>query len=138
LDWQLVGNEWYSLSASAAIGGYIHLRNNYAIFSGLELGQRFTAASGLFGDVILGAAYLHSFPHGTIYQLDATGTVSEVANLGQGGFRPSLSLGVGLDWSKISSVDLRNFLRLEVFGQYPYNNALLLHAAVQLGCSFTW
>jgi hypothetical protein len=100
----------------------------WGLFLSAALGYRLTFFSMFYLEALLGAGYLHTFVDGAVYRED--GQVA--AYHGSPAVMPRIALGSGLRLG-----NLEPFLRIETFGQYPYNNALLPHAALAAGCSFS-
>ena len=133
LEKYLLRSRRYKLFVGANLGGYVHHRNHKALFANLQLGQRITFRSGWFLDQSVGVGYLRTFLDGEVYAVDSDGSVEQVANTGRPHFMPSVSVGVGYDFTKKGLANLQLFLRPQVFWQMPFNNYSLLHIGLQAG-----
>ncbi|WNG33113.1 hypothetical protein F0U61_05400 [Archangium violaceum] len=118
------------------LGGYVHPRNHVGLFASAEMGGRLTAPFGLYGELLVGAGYLHSFLQGPVYEVSRDGSVLPAADAGRPAVMPTASLGLGWDLQRNGVAPLALFTRLTLFGQFPFNQRLLPHAAVQLGVRF--
>lgn len=127
-------SEKYQMILSASAGGYVHIRNNKSLFVRGQWGQRVCFKKGLFVDQFLGIGYLHQFTHGgELYEVLPNGAVVETPDSGQPLFMPSVSLGVGYDFSKNSASKLSVYLRPELFWKAPFNGYYLTHLAINAG-----
>jgi hypothetical protein len=136
----LVGIEYRLAPASAAerggtrlllaanFGSYVHVRNHVGLFVDAELGVRHGFRSGVFVDAFAGLGYLHTFLAAPVYEVGAAGHVTRVTDFGRPAFMPVLGAGTGYETRSLAV-----FLRAETFGQYPFNQHLLPHAAVLVG-----
>jgi hypothetical protein len=98
--------------------------------------KTFTCGYGLnFG---VGIGYLHTWPHGgKIYTVDDNGTVDIKTNWGKPSLMPSLKLGLlSWDFRRRSSLPLRLFSDIIIFGEYLYNDYIMPHAALNLGATY--
>jgi len=119
-----------SLAGAANLGGYVHVRNHVGVMADAELGYRFTFGSGLLVEGFAGLGYLHTFAAAPVYTVE-DGKAEQVVDLGRPSFMPVVSLGVG--WQLAS---LAPYVRVESFGQYPFNDHLLPHFALLVGARF--
>lgn len=115
-------------------GGYFHDQNNNAFFIDAYIGSRFTTPVGYFGDILLGAGYLHTWPDGVIYTgVDSEGNLIEKDYPGDPHLKLNLSLGlIGWDFSKRTQLPVTGVVRMAIFGEYPYNDFMLPHTALQI------
>lgn len=123
----------YKLIAASKAGMYLHPHSHGAAFLDAELGQRVTAIYGLYGDLFTGVGYMHSWPWGDIYERAADGGVQRKRNLGHARVKFGGGLGLGWDLSKNSVAPLSVFLRLDLFGEAPFNKGIALHGALMAG-----
>ena len=137
VEYYILENSWYRLFLGGNLGGYVHIRNHIGLFVDAEIGNRFTAPFGLFGEILTGVGYLHTWPQGIIFERDADGGIREANNLGYPHLMPTLSLGFGWDFSRNDLPPVAYFIRLNAFGEYPFNGYLLPHVALQTGISIT-
>jgi hypothetical protein len=129
----LASDDRHALLVTLNVGSYLHLKNHVGVFASSELAYRLTLPVGLVLEAMIGLGYLHTFLQGALYAADATGAVHAVTDVGRPAFMPTASLGVGLDLAQKQGPPLTAFVRLTGFGQYPFNERMLPHAAVQVG-----
>lgn len=115
-------------------GGYFHDQNHNAFFVDSYIGNRFTTPVGYFGDILLGVGYLHTWPDGVVYTgVDDNGNLIEKDHPGDPHLKLNLSLGIiGWDMGKRTNLPLTGVARVVTFGEYPYNDFLLPHVALQI------
>jgi hypothetical protein len=116
--------------AAANAGTYIHFRNHVGVRIDAQAGYRFTFGSGVFVEGFAGLGYLHTFLGADVYEVSDDGRVSQVTDWGRPAFMPTASLGGGFNWQRAR---IAPFLRVEAFGQYPFNDNMLPHFALLLG-----
>jgi hypothetical protein len=131
VEYRLLDGDWGALFVTGNLGSYVHVRNHVGAFLDSELGYRFTYASGYQLEALAGLGYLHTFLAAPVYEVDAAGHVNRVFDAGRPAFMPTFALGTGWRFDKFAP-----FLRLQAFGQYPFNHQLLPHAALLLGARF--
>jgi hypothetical protein len=118
----------------ADVGVYWHARYDVAFFVLPQLGYRLVLPRGFRLEALLGLGYLHTFADGTVYQANG-GTATTVDDRGHAALMTSAMLGVGWDFTVGNHAPFSLFLRAGIFGQYPYNTAVLPHLQAQLGFS---
>jgi hypothetical protein len=133
VEYRLVEDDWGTLFVTGNLGSYVHVRNHVGVFLDSEFGYRFTYASGYELEALAGIGYLHTFLDAPVYEVDDAGHVERVFDAGRPHFMPTLSLGTAWQFEHVAP-----FLRLQTFGQYPFNHELLLHFALLLGARFWW
>jgi len=102
-------------------GYYYNKYNAKAFFLKTEVGYRYTAGFGLFGDLSLGLGYLHSFHPREIFGLNAQGEYEKVKDKGKSAVIFLASLGVGYDFSQKAGWPVSLFIRFQPYIQTPYN-----------------
>jgi hypothetical protein len=112
---------------AAHAGGYVHVRNHVGARVDLEVGARHTAPTGLFVEGFAGVGYLHTFAAAPVWVVD-DGGAHEIADAGHPAFMPTLTLGTGWQGPRVAP-----FVRVQGFGQFPFNHHLLPHVALMLG-----
>jgi len=110
--------------------GYVHIRNHTGVLVDAEVGIRLTSRSRFRFEGFAGLGYLHTFLDGPVYAVDDDG-VDRVVDRGRPSFMPTASVGVG--WQRPRYAP---FLRVQAFGQYPFNHHLLPHVALLPGVRF--
>ena len=129
-----ISHQNYQMVFGLDLGGYIHRRNNTSAFIRGKWGQRITVKNGFFVDHFLGLGYLHQFVHGgALFEVLPNGAVVATPDEGQSRFMPSLSLGIGYDFSKNTNADLSFYLSPELFWKAPFNGYYLTHFALNTG-----
>ena len=132
----LYENSWYNNFFAGTLGFYVHPRNHLGVFILPSLGQRFTAFFGLFGELLLGVGYLHTWPQGAVYERNDAGEIEQVYDSGHPHLMMNLALGFGWDLRKNGLLPLSIFFRIDAFGEYPFNNIILPHVAAQFGAIY--
>lgn len=127
----------YQLVGSLNLGGYIHKRNHTALFTNLQIGQRYRFRSGFYLEQFVGLGYFRSYLNGDgIYEVSSTGVASQAANPGRGYVMPIINVGAGWDLShRRNAIPLRLFVRPTLFWQAPFNGYSLPHLALQVGAT---
>ncbi|MGA9521692.1 MAG: hypothetical protein WBV82_09520 [Myxococcaceae bacterium] len=126
----------HRLFAGANVGTYWHQRHSVGAFAGAELGYRHTFNFGLRAELLAGAGYLRTFLAAPVYAPDANGTMTEVQDGGRSALMPSTAFGLGWHFDRARNGPLAAFARVQLFWQYPYNNAALIHPALQVGLNW--
>jgi len=132
-------NTFYkSFNFTVSLGTYIHQRNHVGLFLNTGLNWRHTFPIGYSMEFGLGLGYLHTWEHGgDTYVVDDNGKVSVKPKYGRPHFMPSVKLGLlGWDFRKNTDIPLRLNADIIVFGQYPFNNYMMPHAALKLGATY--
>ena len=133
VKYSVVDGDWIDILVGPAIGLYVHPRNHIGLFLDAEAEMFLTAPFGLFVSLGVSAGYYHTLLAAEVYDRDTGGTVSSAIDWGRPHAKSGVSLGLGWDLEKGAAIPLRFFTRVDVFAQYPFNNDLLPHAAIQLG-----
>ena len=112
---------------AAHAGGSVHVRNSLGARVDFEIGARHTTHSGMFVEGFAGVGYLHTFAASPVWVVE-DGAARQIADVGHPGFMPTLTLGTGWQGAHVAP-----FVRVQGFGQYPFNHHLLPHAALLIG-----
>jgi hypothetical protein len=136
-----LGSEWpvrKNLVVGYGLGTYLHCKHHLGLFLSGDFSWRKTFRPGYTICFGLGIGYLHTWPHGgKIYSVDENGNIESVTNWGQPSVMPSLKLGLlGWDFRQKTSFPCRIFADVVIFGQYPYNDYIMPHAALSLGATY--
>lgn len=135
-EYLICENEKESVKLFTALsgGGYFHDQNHNAFFADSYIGSRFTTPVGYFGDILLGAGYLHTWPDGVVYTgVDSEGNLIEKDHPGDPHLKLNVSFGfLGWDFSKRTDLPVTAVARMALFGEYPYNDFVLPHVALQI------
>ncbi|MDH5717947.1 MAG: hypothetical protein OEZ22_09945 [Spirochaetia bacterium] len=124
--------------ASLSIGTYLHYRHHRGAFVNADFSWRKTFSIGYSMEFGAGLGYLHTWSHGgTIYTVTDAGVVEEKPNYGFSSLMPKLNLNLlGWDFRKSHDIPFRAFSGIVLFGQYPYNQFMMPHFALQLGGTY--
>ena len=134
MEYYFFENRWFAAFVSPQVGWYIHPRNHQALFIEGNIGTRFTARFGLFGEVLGGLGYFQRWTHGgRVYSQDSDGSISSRFAAGSAKLKVNGRLGLGWDFARNNLLPIAAFIRFGVFGEYPYNNYMLLHASFEAG-----
>jgi len=129
---------WRSFNYTVSIGTYVHQRNHTGLFLEAGINWRHTFPIGYSMEFGLGLGYLHTWEHGgDTYVVDDNGNVSVNPKYGHPHFMPSVKLGlIGWDFREKTNIPLRLNADIIIFGQYPFNNYMLPHAALKIGGTY--
>jgi hypothetical protein len=120
----------------ADLGTYWHARNAIGVFVSADFGYRLVFPKGFRLEWLVGLGYLHTLDDGKVYTVGASSDqVTTVDDTGQSALMLSALIGIGWDFSVATRAPFALFLRAGLFGQYPYNTAVLPHLEAQLGIS---
>lgn len=134
MEYYFFENRWFAAFVSPQVGWYIHPRNHQALFIEGDIGTRFTARFGLFGEVLGGLGYFQRWTHGgRVYSQDSDGSISSRFAAGSANLKVNGRLGLGWDLARNNLLPIAAFIRFGVFGEYPYNNYMLLHSSFEAG-----
>lgn len=86
----------------------------------------------------VGIGVMLSYYNEEVYEISESGEFTEVSRLANPDFMPSISLGIGYDFSNDREKRRMIWARPKMFWQYPYNNLALPHLALQLGYTHTF
>jgi len=133
----LFDGERYELSAGPVIGLYVHPRNHIGLFVDGEIENRLVLPSGLFFTLGAGAGYYHTRLAGDgVYSRASDGSIARTFDWGRPHLKAGGSLGLGWDFAQTAAAPLEIFSRVDIFAQYPFNNAVLPHAAILAGAAY--
>lgn len=132
-------SRWRSLISKSHLGFYSHFRNHTGVFLNTQLGFRFTSPSGLYTEPLhFGIGYLHTFLGAKTFEVDEAGNVEPISLAGNSNlFLPYLTLiGVGYDFRKKRDKPFSVYCAVDVFLQYPENNASKLRLSIPVGFTY--
>jgi hypothetical protein len=124
-----VAGEHVWLSGQA--GAYVHPRNHVGARVDAAIGVRHTTSSGPFVEAFGGVGYLHTFSTAPVWVVDG-GEAARITDAGRPAFMPTITIGTGWEGEKVAP-----FVRVQAFGQFPFNAHLLPHAALMVGVRWT-
>ena len=116
------------LLATGNVAAYVHPRNHVGLMIWPELGGRLRVGRRVGLEAFGGVGYMHTFLAAPLYTIDESGTVHRTRDRGHPSFMPTGSVGVSVATKRVIP-----FVRLQTFGQYPFNHSMLLHFAVLVG-----
>jgi hypothetical protein len=127
-----------NLVACFGTGTYLHCKHHLGFFLSGDLNWRKTFKAGYAIAFGIGIGYLHTWPQGgKIYGVDDNGDVESKTNWGKPSVMPSLKLGLlGWDLRQKDIFPCRIFADIILFGQYPYNDYMMPHAALNIGATY--
>jgi len=131
------GNEkgfWYQ---SAGLSYYeIHLLHKGIVLN-TSFGYRKFTRSGIFGEIALNAAYLHTFNDGGIYTFDPQKGYTKQMDWGRPHIAPGIEIGAGYRFKNGNMKNNSLFLLYQFQPEYPFTLAgkipLLPHTNLFLG-----
>ncbi|NQV41227.1 MAG: hypothetical protein HQ506_02635 [Candidatus Marinimicrobia bacterium] len=115
-------------------GVYTHRKNHNAFILSSEIANRISTKKGLFGELLIGGGYIHTWPQGDVYTREDDGGVKTSIGWGYPHLMISSSLGIG--WESPNENSRAYFLRIVAFGEYPYNGIMLPHLGLHTGVVF--
>lgn len=119
-------------------GYYYHRFVQHGIQLYSEAGYRYLTQSGIYGEALLGAGYLHSFPNMEVFVFK-DGRYVKKRNFGKPQFMISTEVGGGYDLEARCKIPLRVFLLYQFWMQTPFVNKyvpLLPNTALHLGVRY--
>ena len=120
------------------LGYYSHPRNHAAFFTDIHYGLRRTLNNGIMFESSVGIGVMLSYYNEEIYTLSETGQFKESSRLANPDFMPSITLGMGYDFSDDREKRRMVWARPKMFWQYPFNTLALPHLSLQIGYSHTF
>ena len=143
----IIGTEFYykkteenQLFQTLNTGGYFHEGFENGLFIDSETGYRHIFHSGITGDILLGAGYLHTFSNNDVFRQDQTGQYVKIRNYGNPRFMADASAGLGYDFSKKTALNFQPYVRYQFFIEMPWavglDELLMAHTVLQAGCLF--
>ncbi|MBX9850935.1 MAG: hypothetical protein K2X86_04170 [Cytophagaceae bacterium] len=137
--WLYKKGEKHEFFQTAKLGYFYHRFVQHGIQLYSEGGYRYITGSGIYGEVLLGAGYLHSFPDMQVFVFK-DGKYKKKAPLGRPQFMISAGVGVGYDFEKKCDKPLRLYLLYQFWMQTPFVNKyvpLLPNTSFHLGAIFS-
>jgi hypothetical protein len=138
VEWEQMYTEKASLPLFVGAGAYLHPRNHYGVFLEAGAGLRQYLPSGLFFEERMGLGVLQTFLHSdAVYEVDESGQVNEGSRSNQPDFMPSVSLGLGYNFSQGEGKQNLLWIRPKLYFQMPHKTFSNYHLALQVGYTFT-
>lgn len=128
VEGRIFGRRRGELLAAGMLASYVHVRNHVGLMLWPELGGRLRVGRRVGLEAFAGVGYVHTFLAAPLYVIDEAGRVHRTRDRGRPAVMPTGSIGVSIATRRVVP-----FVRLQTFGQYPYNHSMLLHAAVLVG-----
>jgi hypothetical protein len=125
---RLLGGARGEILAAVTLASYVHARNHVGVMLYPEIGGRLRLNRRVALEVQGGLGYLHTFLAAPLYTVDDQGAVRRTRDRGRPAVMPTTSIGVS-----VATGDAVSFLHIQAFGQYPFNQSMLLHLALLLG-----
>jgi len=136
-EWPLVLHGGHVLFTDGRVGVIHHPAHSNGISARAELGYRYTASFGLYGEALAGLGAYHSFLDGAVYVVNGSGVTFD-GDTGRPTFLAGMSLGVGWQFPRRFKWPDRVFLRADGWLRAPVNGMWLPGVALSLGLSWTW
>jgi hypothetical protein len=128
VEGRVLGRGRGELLGAGTLASYVHVRNHVGLMLWPELGGRVRVGRRVGLEAFAGVGYLHTFVAAPLYVVDDAGRVHRIRDRGRPAVMPTGSIGVSIATRRAIP-----FVRLQTFGQYPYNHSMLLHFAVLVG-----
>jgi hypothetical protein len=138
LEYEIYRSERLSTTSRANIGYYSHPRNHAAIFMDIHQGLRRTLGKGIILESSVGLGVMFSYYNEEVYKLAASGEFEETSRIAKPDLMPSITLGLGYDFSSDREHRRMAWVRPKIFWQYPYNTLALPHLSLQIGYTHTF
>ena len=135
LEYNFLDDPSHAVILAFDVGMRFQPRNNISWFLLPRFGYRFTFSFGLYLDIFLGAGYLHSFLWGDVYEY-ASGKAVLTKGKSSPYFMPDLNFGFGWNLSRNGLLPVTFGIKLDAYGQYPYNSYVLPCIALRVSASF--
>lgn len=127
-----------SIPIRTNLGFYAHPRYHTGIFIGINVGYRRYYSSGWFYEQSIGIGLLETILNTDgVYKVDENGNVSDASKYNPIELMPSISLGLGYDFSKHDNKRKLVWLRPKIFWQYPHKTTSTFNVALQVGVTRT-
>jgi hypothetical protein len=124
-------------AAQFSVGFYHHGGFNTNFFLTSEYAFRRTGAKGFISEIKAGLSLSRTFLGASAYEVDEKGQVSQQKGAGNFYFMPSLSFGLGKDFSKTTAkLPLSIYTNFNAVGLLPYNGFVLPLPIFELGVRF--
>ena len=120
------------------LGYYSHPRNHAAFFMDIHYGLRRTLNNGIMLESSVGVGVMLSYYSEEVYEISEASDFTKASRLANPDFMPSITLGVGYDFSNYREKRRMIWARPKMFWQFPYNSLALPHLALQLGYTHTF
>lgn len=138
LEYEQYRAEGLSTFSRANIGYYAHPRSHSAFFTDIHQGLRHSFSSGIVLESSIGIGVMFSYYNEEVYKLTESGEFEETSRMAQPDLMPSITLGIGYDFSNDREKRRMAWVRPKMFWQYPYNSLSLPHLALQIGYTHTF
>jgi hypothetical protein len=120
-----------------SLGFYHHGGFHTNFFLTAEYVLRRTGANGFISEIKPGLSLSRTFLGATAYKVAENGAVNQVSGAGDFYFMPSLSFGLGKDFSKTASeLPLSIYTNFNAAGLLPYNGLILPIPFFEIGTRF--
>ncbi|OHD54145.1 MAG: hypothetical protein A2Y33_10560 [Spirochaetes bacterium GWF1_51_8] len=134
-EWTISGGEWFLWFASGTLGFYVHPRNHTGIFLTAETGFRASFVFGGTFGVHGGLGYLHTFAGGPVYEMSG-GIPVQIVDYGEANLVIPVFIEIGYDFRVNAGLPARFFIGAGVLIEYPFENMLLPHPAIEAGIAW--
>lgn len=127
----------FSTTSSLDLGYYNHPRVHGAFFLDIHKGLRRTTSSGIMLESNLGLGVMFSYFNEEVYTMTEAGLFEETSRMANPDLMPSITLGLGYDFSNDRALRRMVWVRPKIFWQFPYNQLVLPHLSLQIGYTHT-
>lgn len=138
LEYETYRSEHLSTISRATAGYYAHPRSHSALFMDIQQGLRRTFNSGIIIESSIGLGVMLSYYNEEVYKLTESGEFEETSRVARPDLMPSITLGLGYDFSNDKEYRRMAWVRPKMFWQYPYNTLALPHLSLQIGYTHTF
>jgi hypothetical protein len=138
LEYEKYRSEHFSTTSRANVGFYTHPRSHAALFMDIHQGLRRTLKNGIILESSVGLGVMFPYYNEEVYKLNESGEFEESSRMANPDLMPSITLGLGYDFSGNRERRRMVWVRPKIFWQYPYNTLASPHISLQIGYTHTF
>lgn len=138
VEYEQFRSEGLSTISKANVGHYAHPRSHSAFFTDIQQGLRRSFSSGIVLESSVGIGVMFSYYNEEVYKLTESGEFEETSRMANPDLMPSITFGLGYDFSNDSERRRMLWVRPKMFWQYPYNSLSFPHISLQIGYTHTF
>ena len=130
--------ETSSLPLRIDLGFYVHPRHSNGFFLDVNYGLRKTYKNGFMIEESIGAGVMATMVNGDgTFEVDDDGMVREASPWNKPDFMPSITLGMGYNFTQKKEKLNMLWVRPKLYWQLPYKTSSVFHPALQVGFTHT-
>ncbi|MFY0688254.1 MAG: hypothetical protein JXQ90_13865 [Cyclobacteriaceae bacterium] len=137
LEREVHQSEKFSTPMMVDLGFYNHPRSHSAVFTDVLFGTRRYFENRLFIEHYLGVGVMLTRYSDEVWTVTEEGDPRYISNWANADLSPSITLGIGYDFSNDQALNRQIWLRPKMNWQLPFNGLANPHIAIQFGFSYT-